>query len=282
MIIEKIKVFFAKHKAIKLLLWLALLGGLLCFAWWLYQGSIKQYFKNIEINDTTRGIIGTLLGAIVGGCLSFFGTVYVSKKAQKAQSAVKRNNVIYKPLYNELNEIHQVILKENPYPHFIEYEKRQQTMLRHPQYTVWGRIKKDARYFEVPRKLIKLMERLYSVIEKYQTDRSIAIKELDSVYREELKIITGDEMAKSTNIADVLLSYVMTEKRPDNQTLIWNMQTDAENYDKLWYSLLEEACKNDKLITLKETRNRWGLEEQKVLELLATYIKLINVKYEGA
>ena len=67
MIIEKIKVFFAKHKAIKLLLWLALLGGLLCFAWWLYQGSIKQYFKNIEINDTTRGIIGTLLGAIVGG-----------------------------------------------------------------------------------------------------------------------------------------------------------------------------------------------------------------------
>ena len=63
-------------------------------------------FSNVEvtINNSWFGVIAAVIGALVGGMVTLFASVYVHNNQLKAKSAVHRKNTIYKPLYNELME----------------------------------------------------------------------------------------------------------------------------------------------------------------------------------
>ena len=117
MCVERIKLFFAKHKTIKALclIILAIIA--------LYFAIIIPYKSYADILDTSRGIVGTLLGAFVGGGFTLIGSITVTKHTQKATNAIKKKNIIFKPLYDELMENHSIYLKENPYPRYISFEK---------------------------------------------------------------------------------------------------------------------------------------------------------------
>lgn len=281
MLVERIKVFFAKHKAIKWLIIMMILAGIIIVAWLLYQNCLEQSLKNVKISDTSKGIIGTLIGAVVGGSLSIIGTVYVSRKTQKAQSAVKRNNIIYKPLYNELNEIHQVILEETPYPMFIRFEKREQTIRKHPQYTVWGRIKMDARLFEVPKKLRKAMEKLYRTIGDYQQNLTMTRNELHRAYWNELNKIPAKDVVGVSNADSYLIPYLMSESKPKNDLLFRCEDDDETCFDIFWDNLIEISKNNSAFTNLKEIKIRWEKDEKYVLDLLSSYIQRVNSMYEG-
>ena len=107
---------------------------------------IVSELERIDINVVVRnstmfGVIGTLLGAVVGGAFTLLGSVWVNSKQQKAVQNVRRKNVIYSPLYDELLDIQNRILKLNPYPAYIHFEKGPQTMNPHPQFSAWGVLK---------------------------------------------------------------------------------------------------------------------------------------------
>lgn len=51
------------------------------------------------------------------------GSVWVNNKQQKAAQNIKRKNIIYSPLYDELINIQNNILEQNPFPWYIEFEK---------------------------------------------------------------------------------------------------------------------------------------------------------------
>lgn len=71
------------------------------------------------------GIYGTLLGgAFIGGTFTLIGSVWVNNRHVKAQANIKRKNLIYRPLYDEIAEIHNNILEENPFPNYIVFEKK--------------------------------------------------------------------------------------------------------------------------------------------------------------
>lgn len=273
---ERIKLYVAKNKPLKYVLILCTI----CFSLYL---AAKAY-NNIrnDISDTSKGIIGTLLGAVVGGCFTLWGTLIIHKNEQRAKSAIKRKNIIYKPLYDELMIIHNKILPDNPYPFFVEFEKQPQTMLPFPQYTVWGRIKNDARLFEVPPKLNNAIEDLYASIELYKEKRANAIHTLDRIYREEYTKVTKKALSDSANVGSTLLKNVLQEEKPSKDELSWfNNNISDKQLDLLWNEVNRRANESVDFKKLKEAKNIWNRDEEKVIKLLSTYIEYITVKYEG-
>ena len=84
--------------------------------------SILDKIKNWD--GETIAVAGTLLGAIIGGIFTLIGSIYVNKKQIKAQTNIKKKNLIYKPLYDELMDIENEVLKSNPFPHNVMFESQ--------------------------------------------------------------------------------------------------------------------------------------------------------------
>ena len=139
----------------------------------------KSYnFTKITNNPTTFGVIATLLGAVIGGVFTLLGSVWVNKREQKSIYNLRRKNIIYSPLYDELINIKRNILEKNQYPVYIAFGIGQQTIIPHPQYSAWDRIKNDTRYLEVPLLLKDQMEKLYDTLREYITIRNSADAEI--------------------------------------------------------------------------------------------------------
>jgi hypothetical protein len=108
------------------------------------QGTLR--LEALE-NSSLLGVYGTLLGALIGGTFKLVGSVWVNKRHIKVQTNIKRKKLIYRPLYDEIVVIHNCILEENPFPNYIVFEKRQQTMIRYPHYTANKNLFKDRSLF---------------------------------------------------------------------------------------------------------------------------------------
>ena len=274
---EKIKLYIAQNKWVKILLFLAL-----GFAGTILLIMVLPNVHIANLSETTKVTIGTLLGAIVGGCFTLIGTLIISSRAQKSLVYVKRKNIIYKPLYDELVLNHNEILSENPYPRHIAFEKEDRSILPFPEYTVWGRIKNDSRLLETPQKLKNAMNSLYAAIEEYMSTRVQAVISLDRVYRDALKVITDERIPEYANVGDTLLTYVLTQSRPEKDTITWGMTViSGEEADLLWHIVCCN-CKEDEAIRrFEKAKKAWDGAERITIELLSMYIQYINTKYEG-
>lgn len=275
MLVERIRLFWAKCKFVRLIVFLALLIGALFLV--LLIGS--RYYT--ESSAATKGIVGTLLGAITGGCFTLLGSLFNYKRTQKASTAIRRKNTIYKPLYDELMEIDSDILVENPYPHYVVFKIGPQTELRHPQYTVWGRITKDARYFEVPIKLRKAMEELYEAIEEYIDARKMAVSSLSRIYNEEISKLSTKPKEKWYEPGEVYLSDLIGKREMEETFVAQVIETNCNDETSSLRQVLRERGSTDtdykKYI---DARSVWDKKEKYVLKLLAYYIQYSMAKYE--
>lgn len=277
---EKIKLFFAKYSTAITII--TMIVVLLIIAYFVKKTDVLAIFK--DISDTEFAVYGTLLGAIVGGVFTLIGTSFVNKQQLKAQTQIKRKNLIYKPLYDELMEIHEDYMKQNPFPQYVAIGKSKTSMPRFsPQYTVWERIKSDTRYFETPESLKKEIKILY----KYIGDYLVAINDMNTIIKDILNTTLQTELSTECaiiNIGDVLSRCVLTESSLD----IFNQLNDAlkpkiddENRQRV-SNLFYEKCKQNKQIqTIKRARKTWFEQQKRVLELLTTLISFVTIKYEG-
>lgn len=269
---EKMKLFFAKYKIVKIIFIIIYICAISYGFYWLYSSSLS---------DTVKGVIGTILGAVVGGSFTLLGSLIINTHVQKAANAIRRKNVIYKPLYDELTIIHNEILKENPYPNFIEFQKGSQTILKHPQYTVWGRIKNDTRYLEVPSKLKDAMESLYASIDLYIEKRKNAVVALDKIYKDSFKKITKLDIVRRINIGNSILSDILQGNRTQTSLFSWSDRGfSLDEEELLWNELIKMARINDELKQCKEAKVAWNMAEEHALKILGTYIQYIIAKYE--
>ena len=275
MFLEKIKLFFAKNVAIKYIFIFCILIVTL------YTGILLYNDIRPQISENTKGAIGTLLGAIVGGCFTLWGSLIINKNVQTAQNAIKRKGLIYKPLYDELKDIHENILINNPYPSHISFEKEPQAYILFPQYTVWGRIKNDSRFFEVPPKISKAMEDLYKAIEKYQDEYTKTYYTFDRFYREEAKRINDIPLPEDGRYGGTLLCYVLdNDKQKCEQPLWFNKNLTREEVEKFWDTCYLRAVECIDYKRLKDAKKLWNTCEKNVIDLLSVYIQYIIVKYE--
>lgn len=204
----KARVFLQKHKKIIIVSELGILFVILFLL-------CKSINKELVINNPTMfGVLGTLLGAIIGGVFSLMGSVWVNSKQQRAVQNIKRKNVIYSPLYDELVDIQNSILEQNPYPNYIVFKKDRQTILPHPQFSAWSRIKADTRYLEVPDLLRKQMDKLENSIHEYQEIRGIVNDEIKDILNSVL-VDNGLSPCTIINIGEVISRDILSNRHID-------------------------------------------------------------------
>lgn len=258
-----------------------ILGGLVLFLKLLQNNWTAV--EAIMDNATLVGVLGTLLGALLGGIFSLAGAISVGKHQLKAQTQVRRKNVIFRPLYDELNNIHNTILEENPYPQRISFEEEPQTMLKYPQYTAWGRIKLDTRYLETPRKLSNILQQLETDAKEYLSALSTAERAMMQLLNEILDREVG-VTCKVVGIEVRLLRHVLSNDEYDlfDDIVDYQPHKDIAPPEKQRVQkLFSQECKqNASIMELPQKRQAWYQTEEACISLLAAMIKRINAQYE--
>ena len=279
---ENIELFYVKHnKFIKVLLFLVFCV-LSVVAFNFFRNKIE--IPSFELTDNMITMLSAIFGAVVGGIFTLIGTVFSSKQQSRALIHTKRKNLIYKPLYDELAEIQNDILQKNPYPIYIDFEKRENTILKHPQYTAWNRIKNDSRYLEAPDSLKKSMNNLYNSIYDYLNERKGLNEEISNILNNVL-----DDKAQTrctiTNIGDVLDDYALAKESQDITPRIFeccspNIVFDDSLKLDISESFHQECLKSEKICKVKEKHHIWMENQKETLKLLGMLISIVNAKYE--
>lgn len=235
-------------------------------------------------NSTLFGVIGTLLGALIGGAFSLIGSVWVNSKQQRAVQNVKRKNIIYSPLYDELVDIQDHILRKNPYPDYIVFKKERQTILPHPQFSAWGRIKSDTRYLEVPDILAKQMEQLEESIHCYQEVRQKADDEIQNILNNVLK----DNNLKTCsiiNIGSVISGDILSQNEIDiyhkSMEIGEEKTIDEFTREKVNKEIYYRCNNAQTIIEVRKKYKEWLNIQKQTIEMLSILIKQVLVKYEG-
>ena len=123
---------------------------------------------------------------------------------------------------------------------------------------------------------------MYNSIHLYQKDRSAAVNDLDCLYRKHYTKFFGRQIAPQSNVGDSLISYVLEEKCPQKDLLLWfNENVDDTVANSFWKNLLIQAKYRPEYRRTRNARQKWDNAEKYVIELLAVYIQYINAKYEG-
>lgn len=275
----KIRLFMTKYRFLIIVAFAITLIGIIIW-------GVSKIDSNIIIGDSTLfGVIGTLLGAIIGGVFSLMGSVWVNSRQQRALQNIKRKNVIYSPLYDELIEIQNIILQQNPYPNYISFKKDQQTILPHPQFSAWGRIKTDTRYLDVPSILVNQMEQLEETIHNYQLVRHTADEEIRNVLNSVLignnlrpsnivnigSVISGDILAR--NSIDILNKYSIPENEDSN--------IGKFTREKILYEIYRKCDNVQTVIEIRKRYEEWLNIQEKTIEILSILIKQVLLQYEG-
>lgn len=274
----KARVFLQKHKKIIIVSELGILFVILFLL-------CKSINKELVINNPTMfGVLGTLLGAIIGGVFSLMGSVWVNSKQQRAVQNIKRKNVIYSPLYDELVDIQNSILEQNPYPNYIVFKKDRQTILPHPQFSAWSRIKADTRYLEVPDLLRKQMDKLENSIHEYQEIRGIVNDEIKDILNSVL-VDNGLSPCTIINIGEVISRDILSNRHIDIYHEAMEIGSDKSLNDTLRNTInaqiFQKAECTQSIIEVRKRYDNWINVQKKTIEMLSLLIKQVILLYEG-
>jgi len=235
------------------------------------------------LDDLSTGALGALLGAVVGGILTLFGSFLVSSNQQKGQVEIKKKETIYQPLYDELKAINDDIFIRNPYPSFIEFRKGDQTIIPHPQYTVWGRVRLDIRFLETPRILTTQMEKLYLKINNYIEVRNAAHDEIRQIFNETL-VAHGLPDCKIINLGDMILPDLFQNVDADIYDIVFSFdrkEIEADTKQSI-NTAIYKKCNNNMIITRIRERYEELLSVQKdTIDMLELLIKAVNKRYKS-
>ena len=277
----KIKLFFAKHG--KWIFSFCALG-LSCLAFVICR-KLNVLERMGKWSGETKAILGTILGAVIGGVFTLLGSSYVNKQQLMAQTHIKRKNLIYKPLYDEIASIENDILSGNPYPSRIVFKIEECRGMRYPQYTVWDRIKSDTRYLETPQSVIYELEKLYSTIQSYLEVRCGNNDEMTEFMNEILLEVLG---SKSTiqNLGDCIIEFALLDSQEDVYDMVkFGLENGAdvskEQQRKINELFYERSSNKETIQKIKRAKQEWDSQQQKVISLLTDLIQYVNIKYEG-
>lgn len=274
----KIKLFFRKRRKVVNCILLVLFTLLAISV--IKMSCVQQ----ITVNQTTFAVIGTLLGALIGGFFSLYGSILVNFKQQRRLQNINRKNVIYSPLYDELVDIQDNILIQNPYPDYILFKKSKQTIRPHPQFTVWGEIKLDSRYLEVPDILSKQMDKLESAIINYSSVRANVNSAAAKIFNTTLS--ENDlPQHKLTHIGSYISQALLAGLETDvyDQSLAFGTEriTDELTKQKINSQIFEKANHDETILDVRQKYTEWLKIQKETIELLSLLIRQIIQEYES-
>lgn len=279
MFFQRVKLFCIRYRR-----WVNLLGAFLGLCVIIYiMPKFESELTKIYKSATLVGVISTLLGAVVGGIFTLIGSISVSKHQQKAQTQIRRKNVIYKPIYDELLKNHSEFSPKEPYTGIIVVGENYYGYRNIPQYSAWNRIKSDSRRLEVPPNLAKELDVLETLIKKYDDQRHAASVSIEKNLNTAL---STEAQAHCTiqNSGDVLIGFVLAQKEFDLfQELVFAVTPKIEDKQKQKeiQELFLRKCKYDQSVCLVYNYyDEWKTQEEKVITLLELTIRQISMRYE--
>lgn len=279
--LEHLKIYLSKLRLLFVLLVICLVS---IFSHFIVRDN-WEFVKTIYKESALVGVIGTLLGAVVGGLFSFVGSVYVNNRQIKIQAEIRRKNQIYTPLYDELTKIHTSILKEYPYPNYIDFEKQQQTVPPRPQFITWRCIKSDSRYLETPIKLVRAMDSLENNVLAYQGTRKkvneITLEILNEILDTDLGVRYGVSNMGFYVAGEVLLGHYSNLSTMLRQGIFPRQEIGNDAWQKAQDDFVKAFQKNSDVIHLKKQYTAWQESEEIAISLLKAMICRINASYEG-
>jgi len=274
----KVKVFLQKHRIIVIILWIVSIISLI----FIFIRHID--FQGYLADPTIIGIGGTLLGAIVGGAFSLLGSVWVNSKQQRTERNIKRKNVIYSPLYDELVNIQEKILEENPFPNEILFVQGIQTIIPRPQFLAWGRIKADTRYLEVPKILRTQMEKLEDTIHEYISVRETASCAAKCICNS-VFIENNIKPCTATNLGEYISSDILNNEGKDIYQMVIRSENeqsiDETTRKKVNNEIFERANHNPEIVNTRAKYNNWIRVQKQTIELLSLLITQVLQTYQG-
>lgn len=275
----KAKAFIAKNRYISWFLIICLLVG--AGVKLSSSSFLKCYGLSLQTREGT-GIVDTLIGAVVGGVLALLGSIVTNRSQQKAQAARERSRIVYKPLYDELMNIHAVVLRDNPFPFRIEYgEKTPACDPQDPRYCLWGKIQNDSRLFLVPQKLRNVMDDLYKKIAAYSVAIEPATRVINEIFRTTVSHELGKSIDGGVDFGNILLKSVMCNERPDYPSFMWMIGDISDSQRDLIWNATCAKCQEAKSVKqLAKAKKDWSKSEEYAIELLSNFIKYIEYRYE--
>lgn len=276
----KFKLFIARYIG-----WIIGIISIIAFGLLIFMFCRFNIIKKIsQWEGETIAVVGTLLGAIIGGVFTLLGSIYINKKQLKAQTQIKKKNLIYKPLYDELSQIENNILSSNPFPHIVSLNNNEEGWRLCPQYTVWNRIKSDTRYLETPKELVCEYEKLIDKVQQYLRAREKDNEEMTLLINSILQNVIGAE-SSIINIGDCLMRDALTDS---GNNIYHFYEHSLKGIGEIKQEQIQEindrfyaACKtNHMVLTIKKAKEEWDIQQKKVLELLTNLIQYVNIKYE--
>lgn len=247
---------------------------------------IPNNLSPIFNNAGLVGIIGSVVGALIGSMTSFIGVIFTQRKQSESQAMITKKNTIYRPLYDDLAQLREILI-QYPYPSYFEFKKGPQTIMPHPQFSAWERIKSDSRRIQVPKYLDDLLEEYTDIIVQYLKMRHKAAKDVQSEINNILKEKFKTE-STIQNLGDVILAPVLTNNKDyilmrnyiDNALVPKVSLTDGDLL--ILSNLIYDRC--NEIPTVKETKEIYikSLEIlDNIIDCMTIIINLINQKFEA-
>ncbi|MEE0707431.1 MAG: hypothetical protein UCO57_01450 [Gemmiger sp.] len=271
----QISVFIQKKRKV---IWALVILAVIVVVW-------KSFEKIVEVStgqdETTITVAGTLLGAIIGGILSLYGSIWVNSRQQRAAQNIKVKKQIYSPLYDELKEIEDEFLAQGIQPYSIEISREKESHWGGTCFSAWERIKSDTRYLEVPDSLKAQIEALGKVVLEYLAARSeldvYAKKAIDNVLQQ-----NGQAPCKVINL-EKLIAYNVLEGKTDELSYITSdLKKDVDKQlcqkieSEVWAQINESPQKEK----VDENYRKWKQVHSQTIKMLELMIKKVNLKYE--
>lgn len=257
-----------------------LMGAVFLVLVYLNYSTIVAIVNMVNNLDSTKiGVLGTLLGALIGGIMTLFGSVWVNSKQQKAKKYIMRKNLIYSPLYDELVKKKEEAFSEQRYPRNVWFVRDEQKLMNSIEFSVWERIKLDTRYLEVPNELIQQMEIFQETVEKYLSALEDTTLEVETIIKEVFEE-NGEPVQTFDGLAKSVTSIIMSDKNENLYNEICLGKEDTETSKKIDAEIRKKVKENPKAKKLEEAYNSWESVHEQTVELLGLMIQQVLAKYE--
>ena len=218
-------------------------------------------------------LISTLIGAVVGGILALYASVFVSKRESRRDAELKRVKEIYTPLYEELIKRNEYA-KKSPYSESLANLPSRVAL---PSRQVWIEIKSDARRIDVPKKIEKTMENLYAALSAYSSMYNAFCEDMRSnaqhILEEETGTRPGDSVAMSITI-EALNSIVKNNADIEiSNRLGQELFISKENISQIKNRLFRDISDSLEFIKIEQKRKHWVKLEIKAIKCLERSIR---------
>ena len=229
---------------------------------------MNECLKNIEWFN----LANTLIGVIVGGALTLFVSIFVSKRQSRREAGLKRIEDIYKPLYEEL-------IKRNEYAKLRPYCESLTNLSRPVSLScrqVWTEIKGDVRRIDVPKKVANAMDGLYDAISTYSSSYEVFCNNIRTSVQDILENETGTRPGDSVAmcIAKVVLNSVV---KNDAVSTISRMSEEIfipeDKRLQIQERLFSHISSSSEFEEMEQKRNHWVNLENKAIRLLKCRIR---------